>query len=51
MTDSPRREFLYWNDDGGLVAIRIMDWKINFMIQEHTGIGVWQREFTHMRVP
>lgn len=49
--DSPRREFLYWNDDGELVAIRVQDWKVNFKIQEHTGIGVWQREFTSLRVP
>ncbi|MDK1373246.1 MULTISPECIES: arylsulfatase [unclassified Sinorhizobium] len=51
VTDSPRREFLYWNDDGELVAIRALDWKVNFKVQEHTGIGVWQREFTNLRVP
>ena len=51
VADGPRREFLYWNDDGELVAVRVQDWKINFKIQEHTGIGVWQREFTNMRVP
>ena len=38
----PRREFLYWNDDGELVAIRINDWKIVFKEQDHKGIGVWQ---------
>jgi arylsulfatase len=49
--DSPRREFLYWNDDGELVALRFENWKINFKVQEHEGIGVWQREFTNLRVP
>ena len=49
--DSPRRDFLYWNDDGELVAIRVLEWKVNFKVQEHTGIGVWQREFTNLRVP
>ena len=51
VADGPRRDFLYWNDDGELVAVRVLDWKLNFKIQEHTGIGVWQREFTNMRIP
>jgi arylsulfatase len=34
----PRREFLYWNDDGELVAIRINDWKVVFKEQEHEGM-------------
>ncbi|OCP01858.1 arylsulfatase [Ensifer sp. LC13] len=51
VADGPRREFLYWNDDGELVAVRVQDWKLNFKIQEHTGIGVWQREFTNLRLP
>jgi arylsulfatase len=49
--ESPRKEFLYWNDDGQLVAIRVADWKIAFKEQEHTGLGVWEREFTNLRVP
>ena len=47
----PRREFLYWNDDGELVAIRIDDWKVVFKEQDHKGIGVWQNDFTNLRVP
>jgi len=47
----PRREFLYWNDDGELVAIRIDDWKIVFKEQDNKGIGVSQGEFTNLRVP
>ena len=47
----PRREFLYWNDDGELVAIRINDWKVVFKEQDHKGIGVWQNDFTNLRVP
>ncbi|WP_201832341.1 arylsulfatase [Microvirga zambiensis] len=49
--ESPRRDFLYWNDDGELVAIRVMDWKVVFKAQESTGIGVWRREFTNLRAP
>ncbi|CAH1692841.1 Arylsulfatase [Hyphomicrobiales bacterium] len=49
--ESPRRDFLYWNDDGELVAVRIADWKVVFKAQEHEGIDVWRREFTNLRAP
>jgi arylsulfatase len=49
--EGPRKEFLYWNDDGELVAMRVNQWKIHFKIQEHTGFEVWEREFTSLRVP
>ena len=48
---APRDEFLYWNDDGELVALRYDDWKVVFKAQEHEGIDVWRREFTNLRVP
>ena len=49
--EAPRDEFLYWNDDGELVAIRFNDWKVVFKAQEHEGIDVWRREFTNLRAP
>jgi arylsulfatase len=49
--ESPRQEFLYWSDDGDMLAIRVKQWKIAFKIQENTGIGVWRREFTTLRAP
>ncbi|MGF6174268.1 arylsulfatase [Ensifer sp. 4252] len=49
--DAPRREFLYWNDDGELVSVRFQDWKVVFKAQESTGIGVWRDQFTTMRTP
>src|SRR5262245_33199084 len=49
--DSPRQEFLYWSDDGDLLAIRVKAWKLSFKEQEHTGLAVWEREFTNFRVP
>jgi arylsulfatase len=49
--ESPRKEFLYWSDDGDLLAIRYNDGKISFKVQEHTGLDVWKREFTNLRVP
>jgi arylsulfatase A-like enzyme len=49
--ESPRQEFLYWSDDGDLVAVRVRDWKIAFKEQEHTGFHVWKKEFTNLRAP
>ena len=49
--DSPREGFLYWSDDGDLMAIRVKQWKVAFMEQEHTGLDVWKREFTNLRAP
>jgi len=53
---SPREEFLYWSDDGDLMAIRVREWKIAFMEQNtevgpQTPVGVWQGNFTTLRVP
>ena len=48
---SPREEFIYWNDDGLLVAIRYDDWKAVFWEQNHEGIGVWDGQFDELRLP
>jgi arylsulfatase len=49
--ESPRKEFLYWSDDGDLLALRVKEWKVAFKIQEHTGLDVWKRDFTNLRAP
>jgi arylsulfatase len=54
--EDPRKEFLYWSDDGDLAAIRVNEWKASFLEQNgkmstETPIGVWQSQFTHLRVP
>jgi len=49
--ESPRKGFLYWSDDGDLLAIRAESWKVIFKEQLHTGFAVWQREFTNLRFP
>ncbi|NEW97133.1 arylsulfatase [Rhodopseudomonas sp. BR0G17] len=54
--ESPRSEFLYWSDDGDLMALRVRDWKIAFTEQNtelspQTPISVWQGQFTKLRVP
>lgn len=53
---SPRQEFLYWSDDGDLMAIRVKDWKVAFLEQNaetspQTPVGVWQAQFTKLRAP
>jgi arylsulfatase len=40
--ESPRKDFLYWSDDGDLLAVRVHQWKIAFKEQEHTGLDVWK---------
>ena len=52
----PRKEFLYWSDDGDLVAIRYENWKVSFLeqhgeAQPRSPMGVWQTQFDHLRVP
>ena len=49
--ESPRKEFLYWSDDGDLLAVRVNQWKVSFKEQEHTGLDVWKRDFTNLRGP
>ena len=53
---SPREGFFYWSDDGDLLALRVRNWKIDFMEQHtevstDTPVGVWQGQFTKLRAP
>src|SRR5262245_57825780 len=48
---SPRKEFLYWTDDGGLAALRYGDWKALFLEQRAAGFQVWSEPFVPLRVP
>jgi arylsulfatase A-like enzyme len=47
----PRREFIYWTDDGSVAALRYDAWKITFLEQEAEGLAVWQQPFTELRAP
>ena len=47
----PRKEFIYWTDDGSVAALRYENWKINFLQQDAEGLKVWQQPFTPMRAP
>jgi arylsulfatase len=49
---SPRQGFIYFSDDGDLVAIRFQNWKCVFMEQRCEGtLRVWAEPFTPLRVP
>jgi len=47
----PRREFIYWTDDGSVAALRYDNWKVTFLMQESEGMNVWQKPFTQLRAP
>jgi arylsulfatase A-like enzyme len=50
--NSARKEFIYFNDDGDVVAARIENWKIVFEEQRATGtLRIWAEPFTKLRVP
>jgi arylsulfatase len=51
VSEGPRREFLYWNDDGNLVALRYNRWKAVFLEQRAHGFEVWSEPFVPLRVP
>jgi arylsulfatase len=47
----PRKEFLYWTDDGNVAALRYNNWKISFLRQNATGTHVWSHPFEELRAP
>jgi arylsulfatase A-like enzyme len=47
----PRKEFLYWTDDGSVAALRFNDWKITFLKQTAEGFHVWTKPFEVLRAP
>lgn len=49
--DSPRKQFIYVNDDGQVVAMRYSDWKVVFLENRGEAFGVWREPFTELRVP
>ena len=48
---SPRKDFIYVNDEGQIVAIRYDDWKVVFLENRAHGLQVWREPFTELRAP
>jgi arylsulfatase len=49
--ETPRKEFLYWSDDGDLFAVRVNNWKVVFIENNNEGMDIWDKEFTRLRAP
>jgi len=49
--ESPRKAFMYVNDDGQVVAMRYDAWKAVFLENRGQAFGVWREPFTELRVP
>jgi arylsulfatase A-like enzyme len=47
----PRKEFIYWTDDGNVAALRYENWKITFLKQNAHGMNVWLHPFEALRAP
>ena len=50
-TQWPRREFIYWTDDGAPAALRYDQWKLVFLEQRAEGLEVWQDPLVELRFP
>jgi arylsulfatase A-like enzyme len=49
---SPRQGFIYFSDDGDVLALRFDNWKIVFMEQRAQGtLQLWAEPFVALRVP
>ncbi len=49
--ENPRPGFIYWSDDGDLMALRYGNWKAHFIEQRAKGMDVWVEPFMRLRVP
>ena len=50
--NSPRPGFIYFDDDGDLVALRFDNWKVVFMEQRCEGtLRLWAEPFVALRLP
>jgi arylsulfatase len=49
--ESPRKDFFYVSDDGGIMAIRIGDYKLAFELQRAFQMNVWAEPFVKLRLP
>src|SRR4029453_14255546 len=49
--EKPRKGFVYWSDDGDLMALRVGNWKATFMEQRAHGLGVWEEPLVTKRLP
>jgi arylsulfatase len=49
--ESPRTNYFYVSDDGGIMAVRTGDYKLIFQEQLAEKLRVWQQPFVQLRLP
>jgi len=49
--ESPRNFFFYVSDDGGVMALRVGDYKLVFEVQRAFSTNVWAEPFVKLRLP
>ncbi len=49
--ESPRNAFFYASDDGGIMAVRVGDYKSIFEVQRATTMEAWAEPFVKLRLP
>ena len=49
--ESPRREFIYVDDEGHIAAIRFNDWKAVYLENRADGLQIWKEPFVTLRAP
>jgi len=49
--ESPRKEFIYFTDDGNISSHRFGDWKALYRQQRAKGLDVWSEPFIELRIP
>jgi len=48
---NPRPGFMYWGDEGDLMALRLGHWKVHFAEQRAEGAAGWQEPLVSLRMP
>ena len=51
VNESPRQSFFYISDDGGVMAVRVGDYKLVFEEQRATSTNVWAEPMVKLRLP
>jgi len=49
--DSPRNKFIYVGDDGGIMSIRVGDWKATYLENRAKQLQVWREPLIKLRMP